>query len=212
MNKVCFTRQLCSICLQSFSPLKLKRVRNISICAQCLKLIAERQDEWRKVAEHPKTINPEESETPNEAGILKVISREGSPFIEDIKAASGAFSKGFIAIVIARVAAYFGGSILFASDEIWLAMLNGAMLADIITWFIFNILQMPFVGMGFASEFIIYGGFMSYLAGTDKLIMLSSPLQGEPMALAMLVFMFVGIFKTIFWATGLFCTGKAWGE
>lgn len=91
-------------------------------------------------------------------------------------------------------------------------MLNGVILADIVTWFTFNILQMPFVGMRFAAEFMIYGGFVSYLTGTDKLILLNSSLEGEPMALAAFAFVFVGIFKTIFWTTGLFCMGKAWGE
>ncbi|MEK7448422.1 MAG: hypothetical protein AAB019_02950 [Planctomycetota bacterium] len=206
MRTISFTKQLCVICHESFFPVYLKKIRRSAICPACFKLITEREDEWRgapiksgQAAEsYLQKSQPEDAGSP-EANLVKIIGEKGTAFLDDIKSAGKTLAPGFVGIVTARASAYLGTAFYLDPAGLPYAILGGIIVADLATWLIFNLLQIPFVGTKFLLEFAIYGGILGYLAQADKLIA-PLPKEGEPMAVAFLVFFATGVLKTFFWS------------
>lgn len=205
-KSISFKKQLCGICHQSFSPLRLKKKRGMAICPACLKLVMEREYEWRDMADRPQEIQSHNEDRVEESNLIMLIRQKGHAFLDDAKAISRTFTLGLSGVIMTRLGVYLGGSSLLGSQSPWLAMLNGVMMADLVTWVLFNILQLPFVGTGFLLEFIIYGGMLGLLINADKALF-SFPQEGESLAIAFLVFLGVGVIKTTLWCYKIFIVG-----
>ncbi|MFH1227890.1 MAG: hypothetical protein V1701_08295 [Planctomycetota bacterium] len=206
-------KRLCDICREPFFPWHLKQVRRYSICPACLKLIISRKDEWLEAVDkyHPPApaapdCLPVATSGTTESNLLGIIHSEDNIFLDDIKYASRVFSKGFVGVMAARVLLYVGTFSCLDPQSYTYAMATGVMAADLVTWWIFNVLQLPFVAVGFMVEFAIYGLMTAYLAGGQKLIDL--PNDSEQMCIAILVFWAVGFAKTGWWATKMFALGE----
>lgn len=207
-------KRLCDICRSSFVPWHLKRVHQHNICPACLRLIIERKDEWLEaVDKYPAEPPPESTPVPvaddipyahlAEENISGIVRNEGNLFLDDIKTAVRIINPKFVTLIVGRAALYIGTLSYFSHEGAAYAVANGIMAADLVTWFIFNILQMPFVGIGFWIEFGIYGTMTSYLLNGKELF--DVPDNSEQMCIGILVFLAFGCAKTAWWAGKLFC-------
>lgn len=212
VNKMKFQKRLCDICRSSFVPWHIKRVHQHNICPACLDLAIARQAELRELAEQcdafaensrPDCAAVLNDAQPAEANLRGIVRNEGNAFLDDIKAAARIINPKFTALIIGRASLYIGTLSYLKQDGVAYAVANGIMAADLVTWFIFNILQMPFVGVRFWIEFGIYGTMTSYLLSGDKLF--NVPDESEQSYIVILVFLAFGFAKTAWWAVRLFC-------
>ncbi|MFA5794161.1 MAG: hypothetical protein WC980_03740 [Candidatus Brocadiia bacterium] len=205
-------KRLCDICRESFAPWHLKKIRDYNICPACLKLIIERKDEWLEAVDKYPSVSeavdgdgecvPAVVSGTVESNLMGIVRSEGNIFFDDIRSASRVFSKGFIGVMVTRVSLYVGTFSYFDPQGNAHAFTTGVMAADLVTWVVFNILQLPFVATGFMIEFAIYGLMTAYLISGQKLI--DVPDNSEQMCIAILVFLAVGFAKTGWWAAKLF--------
>ncbi len=197
LTKVSFKKQLCHICLQSFSPVHLVKVNHHSICHNCLKLVELSESN----PPPPESIPMAELDTTRQDNIAKIIAREGAVFVDKVKQLN-AITPQLIGGIIARVAVYLPGLIYLDTQNEWYPIISGIMTADFVTWFLFNTMQLPFISRAAVMEFLIYGGMTTFLVSEDRLI--NIPTEGPPMAYAALAFLATGFIKTTYWGFKVF--------
>jgi len=206
LTKVSFKRQLCHICLQSFSPVQLVRVNNHAICHDCQKLVELSES---NLPVPPETIPLAELGTTRQENIAKIIAREGAVFVDKVKQLN-AITPGLVSAIIARVAVYLPGLLYLDARSEWYPIISGVMTADFVTWVLFNTMQLPFISRGAVLEFLIYGGMTSFLVSKDRLV--NIPTEGPPMAYAALAFLGAGFAKTAYWGLKVFIFDDIEGE
>lgn len=194
---ISFKKQLCSVCLQSFLLLHLKKVKDVFICSSCLKLILSKQKDLQSITNDSNPASSENYTQPEPINLVNLISEKGESLLDDIKTVGKTVTIAFVGLIFARAGIYLGGSFYLDPEAPLTAMLSGAMLADLTTWFIFNILQIPFIGTAFLTEFVIYSLVIGLIAQNNKLYI---PVNGEAIGIACLTAIAVGVGKTIFWA------------
>ncbi|MEW6026699.1 MAG: hypothetical protein AB1599_05350 [Planctomycetota bacterium] len=209
LTKVSFKKQLCHICLQSFSPVHLVKVNHHNICHDCLKLVELSESNLpppplprRSESEGgPETIPMAELDTTRQNNLAKIIAREGTVFIDKAKQLN-AITPGLIGVIFGRIAVYAPGLMYLDQSSEWYPVLSGIMTADFVTWFIFNMMQLPFISRSAVLEFFIYGGMTTILVSNDRLV--NIPSEGPPMAYAALAFLGAGFAKTAWWGIKVF--------
>ena len=197
LTKVSFKKQLCHICLQSFSPVHLVKVNHHSICHNCLKLVELSENN----PPPPESIPMAELDTTKQDNIARIIAREGAVFIDNVKQLN-AITPQLIGTVLARVAVYLPGILYLDTQGELYPIISGIMTADFVTWILFNTMQLPFISRGAVLEFLIYGGMTTFLVSEDRL--LNIPNEGPPMAYAALAFLGAGFAKTAYWGLKVF--------
>lgn len=185
--------------------LHLKKVGDILVCPNCLKLVLERKDEWRRASE---TNIPYAQPAPTtlktaEVRLVGLLKEKGAPFLEDVTAAGRALSKEFIVLMTARVTLYLPTMTLLDPSGQWYTIIRGAMAGDLVTWFVLSVMQLPLGGINFAIEFAVYSGMAAYLTAGANLF--DVPDNAELSALMLLVFLLTGFIKTGWWTTKIFC-------
>jgi hypothetical protein len=199
MKNISFQNQLCTICLQSFSPFRLKKIGSQSICPECFHRLKLRNKELVPLAEHPDQIVSENYEESQEKNIINAVKIDGKELLSNLKG----LTPFLITLILLRVVAYLGSSFYLNQESSAYAILSGVMLGDFSTWLLFSIIQLPFAGQAVAHEFVIYGGITAYLGGTGKIVLLAPP-TGEAIGIACLAFILTGFIKTTVWALKTF--------
>ncbi len=197
VTKVSFKKQLCHICLQSFSPVHLVKVHKHPICHNCLKLVELSESN----PPPPEQIPMAELDTTRQANIAGIISKEGTVFVDNVKQLN-AITPGLIGTILGRIAIYLPGLLYMDTQNELYPIISGIMTADFVTWFLFNMMQIPFISRTAALEFLIYGGMTIFLVSEDRLI--NIPNEGPPMAYAALAFLATGFIKTTWWGFKVF--------
>lgn len=197
LHTISFKKHLCNICLESFSLLHLKRVKDVFICPACLKLISSRQKDLQSLTNSSNLTASENYPRSEHINLSNLISQKGELLLDEIKSASKTITIAFVVVIFARSGIYLGGSFYLDPEAPLTGVLSGAMLADLTTWFAFNILQIPFIGTAFLTEFVIYSVVIGLIAQNNKLHI---PVNGEAIGIACLTAIAVGVGKTIFWA------------
>lgn len=199
--KLRFKKQLCHICLQSFSPIHLVKINLHNICHNCLRLVelSERNPPPPQCRQESDTEYGIDSIKQN--NLACIIAREGAAFMDQVNQLN-TITPGLIGSIIGRAAIYLPGLLYLNEQSEWYPIISGIMTADFVTWFIFNIMQLPFISKGAVLEFLIYGGITSFLVSQDRLI--NIPNEGPPMAYAALAFMATSFAKTAYWGVKVF--------
>jgi len=197
LTKVSFKKQLCHICLESFSPIHLVKVNHHSICHNCLKLVELNESN----PPPPESIPMAELDITRQDNIARIIAKEGAVFIDQVKQLN-AITPQLISSIIARVAVYLPGLLYLDTQNEWYPIISGIMTADFVTWILFNTMQLPFISRGAVLEFLIYGGMTTLIVSKDRL--LNIPTEGPPMAYAALAFLGAGFAKTTWWGMKVF--------
>lgn len=197
LTKVSFKKQLCHICLQSFSPVHLVKVNHHSVCHGCLKLVELSEQN----PPPPESIPMAELDTTRQDNIAKIIAKEGAVFIDKVKQLN-TITPQLISSIIARAAVYLPGLLYLDTQNGLYPIISGIMTADFVTWILFNTMQLPFVSRGAVLEFLIYGGMTTLIVSKDRL--LNIPTEGPPMAYAVLAFLGAGFAKTAYWGIKVF--------
>jgi len=212
LTKVSFKKQLCHICLQSFSPVHLVKVNHHNVCHNCLKLVELSESvtpsTYRSAGQlsennppPPDSIPMAELDTTKQDNIARIIAREGAVFIDNVKQLN-AITPQLISSIIARMAVYLPGLLYLDTQSELYPIISGIMTADFVTWILFNTMQLPFVSRGAVLEFLIYGGMTTLIVSKDRL--LNIPSEGPPMAYAALAFLGAGFAKTAYWGLKVF--------
>lgn len=205
LAKVSFKKQLCHICLQSFSPVQLVRVNKHPICHNCLKLVELSESN----PPPPEAIPMAELDTTKQANIAGIIAKEGAAFLDKVKQLN-AITPGLIGTMIGRITVYLPGIMCLKTSSELYPVLNGMMTADFVTWFIFNAIQLPFISRGAVMEFLVYGGMTGFLFSQNRLY--NIPADGAAAGMAALAFFFIAFIKTTWWGLKIFMLNEELGE
>ena len=220
LTKVSFKKQLCHICLESFSPVHLVKVHNHPVCHNCLKLVELSESvtpsTYRSAGQlneqnppPPEQIPMAELDTTKRDNIADIISKEGAVFIDKVKQLN-AITPGLIGTILGRIVIYLPGLLCLDTQNGLYPIISGIMTADFVTWILFNTMRLPFISRAAVLEFLIYGGMTAFIVSEDRLI--NIPNEGPPMAYAVLAFLATGFIKTTYWGFKVFIFDEMEGE
>jgi len=116
--------------------------------------------------------------------------------VESIAAEIGmGITPKFIGVILLRVVFYAISLFYLDSDGMAYEIIDGIMLADLMTWFLFSIIQLPFKDKKFLIEFCAYGLMISILGAMHKITFI---LPGK--GAVGLTFLIVAPLKAVYWA------------
>lgn len=196
---ISFRNRLCQICLEPYAPTSLHHIddRFHDVCAECLAMIVrERESSGDLLRES--SVPPVTPDAP--PALL------GSPRAEAVRSFRqfvAAMNFREVARTAARVGAYGALVLAVKPGNDFYPVLQGAVAADLATWVFLSWFSLPFLGLLFAIEFVIYTCALGiYWLSYESALQI--PSDGEPLALALLSFFAVGSLKSFWWAMGIF--------
>jgi hypothetical protein len=198
---ISFQKQLCDICLESFSPINLIKIKSHNFCSSCWKLLELRntnsppppnpQHQHLSISEVTDRLNRLES------NMAKIIVTEGDIIANKIKSFNRWMTPSLLGIIFVRIISYLPG-ILFSNTQGELyPILNGIMTADLITWLMFNLFRIDFKSRGIVLESLSYTGMIGLLLNENKLFQITA--GSTQMSLALLAFLATAFLKTAYW-------------
>ena len=196
--------RLCNICLDAFSPVAIHRVsdRYKSVCTKCLKTI--NRDGEILLTDLSQDVAPTAKDTEQiSTNLLTTLQKEGVDLIYSVKRFFRLTNLRWLLTTGARSTTYVTIFALATPGATSYPAMQGAILADFTTWFLFSVFKLPFQEVSFAIEFFIYGGlFGGYLihSGGDVRI----PDTAEATAYASFAFLTIAIAKISWWSMKVF--------
>lgn len=180
-----FQKLACNNCSNLFTPSLLTEVNKMLYCPECLKL-TEPKEAGANI--------PIENNTQLENASANNIANQEHKLTENIEEIIGReINLKSIGIILLRIVFYVGGALCLDPEGYAYAIIDGIMLADLVTWLLFSIIQLPFRNKKFLTEFCIYGLMISFLGATGKLVFNFQ--SGGVMP----AFMIAGVLKALYW-------------
>lgn len=198
---ISFQKQLCDICLESFSPVNLIKIESHNFCSSCWNLLKLRSANSAPLPNHQhqhlSISEVTDRLTRLEANMAKIIATEEDIIINKVTSFNRWMTPSLLGIIIVRITSYLPG-ILFSNTQGELyPILNGIMTADLITWLMFNLLRIDFQNRGIVLEALSYTGMIGVLLNENRLFQITA--GSTQMAMALLAFLFIAFLKTAYW-------------